>query len=135
MKKRVQRVKAAKTKKPENPSAAPQVPEDPSYTVFFEDIVRDSCRVCATDEEIAAILSISVERLLELGTPLLRKHRALARVALRTRMFNLVEKEIGASASVAVWLSKQHLEMREPEKEKEPEDANIIVETVDYSKS
>ena len=122
--------KKATHKKPKK-----STPEEPRQTAIFDQslVARLAYHQCS-DQDIADICSITLEKLESAFAPVLSRQRALGRAALRESMFSLATSGIGASGPVSVWLSKQYLDMKDPEKV-EPDDSKLEgVEVVDYAK-
>lgn len=119
-----------KTKKPQK-----RKPEEPRQTAILDEMaIVKWCKIQATDQEIADVCGVPLELLLEKFGELMRRTRALGRIEIREAMHALATSRLGVSSQMAVWLSKQHLGMRDPEKEEKDEDKLDGVEVVDYSK-
>jgi len=103
-----------------------------SLPILDETLIASSAKIQCTDQEIAEICGIPLENIQETFGPMMARQRALGKRAIREAMFNVAKS--GLAPSVAVWLSKQYLGMRDPEKEEKPEDKLCGVELVDYSK-
>jgi len=108
----------------------------PNAQAAVEDLtlIASSAKIQCTDQEIAEICGIPLENLQETYGPMMKRQRALGKRAIREAMFNVAKSGLVGASAVAVWLSKQYLGMRDPEKEKSDDDILDGVELVDYSK-
>lgn len=119
-----------KTKKPTKSTTKPK----PQAAIEDVTLIASSAKIQCTDQEIAELCGIPLENLQETYGPLMKRQRALGKRAIREAMFNVAKSGLVGASAVAVWLSKQYLGMRDPEKEKSEEDVLEGVELVDYSK-
>lgn len=90
----------------------------PKKDIDIEQLMK-LCEIQCTKDEIAYILDCSpdtiegrVKQLYNVNfSAFYKTHSAMGKMSLRRNMFKLAE----TSASMAIWLSKQHLGMREPQ--------------------
>ena len=108
-------------------------PRQKSTKILDQELIKSLSFEQSSDAEIAEICGCSVEELDETFHAVIARGRALGRAALRSAMFKLATQEGSKGGPVAVWLSKNYLGMRDPEK-LEPEDSKLDgVEVIDYS--
>lgn len=109
-------------------------PKKDVQAVVDENLIRDSAEVQCSDAEIAELCGVSLEELMETFGPFIERHRALGRKKIRVALYNKAISDVGINNSVAIWLSKQYLGMKEPEKIDEDEHLDGV-EVVDYAKA
>ena len=89
----------------------------PRIEIDYDEVIK-LCHIQATAEEICYVLGISEDTLdrrlkekYKVGyADFYKKHSSLGKISLRRNMFKMSE----TNATMAIWLSKQHLGMREP---------------------
>ena len=109
----------------------------PRIEIDYDEVIK-MCHIQATAEEICYVLGISEDTLdrrlkeeFNIGfAEFSRKHSALGKMSLRRNMFRMAE----TNASMAIWLSKQHLGMKEPKIEVEIPYDEIEEDMGDYEK-
>jgi len=95
----------------------------PRIEIDYEEVIK-LCHIQATAEEIAYVLGVSADTLdrrlkekYDIGfAEFFKKHSAMGKISLRRNMFKLSE----TNATMAIWLSKQHLGMRDNLPEEAP---------------
>ena len=94
----------------------------PRIEIDYNEVIK-LCNIQATAEEICYVLGISEDTLdrrlkekYKMGyAEFYKKHSAVGKISLRRNMFKMAE----TNATMAIWLSKQHLGMKEPKIELE----------------
>lgn len=89
----------------------------PRIEIDYNEVIK-LCNIQATAEEICYVLGISEDTLdrrlkekYNMGyAEFYKRHSAVGKISLRRNMFKMAE----TNATMAIWLSKQHLGMREP---------------------
>jgi len=126
--------KIKRTPKPKAPTTDKLKLPPALIPILDEQLIGSSAMIQCTDQEIAELCGIPLENLQETYGPMMLRQRALGKRKIREAMFNVAKSGLVGASAVAVWLSKQYLGMRDPEKEEKPDDVLDGVELVDYSK-